>query len=63
MSRIAALKNIVGKAVRGFGKAIKAQKRKAKRKRLGLPAETNIQRMKRIKKAGQKRADKRKGTR
>jgi len=63
MSRIAALKNIVGQAVRGFGKAIKAQKRKAKRKRLGLPAETNIQRMKRIKKAGQKRADKRKGTR
>jgi hypothetical protein len=63
MSRIAALKNIVGQAVRGFGKAIKAQKRKARRKRLGLPAETNIQRMKRIKKAGQKRADKRKGTR
>ena len=46
MSRIAALKNIVGQAVRGFGKAIKAQKRKARRKRLGLPAETNIQRMK-----------------
>jgi len=63
MSRIAALKNIVGQAVRGFGKAIKAQKRKARRKRLGLPAETNIQRMKRIKKTGQKRADKRKGTR
>ncbi len=28
MSRIAALKNIVGQAVRGFGKAIKAHKRK-----------------------------------
>ena len=43
MSRIAALKNIVGEAVRGFGKAIKAQKRKARRKRLGLPEKTKLQ--------------------
>ena len=53
----------IGIAIKGIGKALKAYKRKARRKQLGLPAETNIQRMKRIKKAGQKRADKRKGTR
>ena len=50
-----------GIAIKGVGKALKAYKRKAKRKKLGLPAETNMQRMKRIKKAGQKRADKRAG--
>jgi hypothetical protein len=53
----------IGIAIKGIGKAFKAYKRKARRKSLGLPRETNMQRMKRIKKAGQKRADKRKGTR
>ena len=50
----------VGIALRGFGKAISAYQRANRRQRLGLPRETNIQRFKRIKKAGQKRADKRK---
>ena len=51
----------VGIAIKGIGKALKASKRKSRRKKLGLPAETNLQRMKRIKKAGQKRADKKAG--
>ena len=34
---------IFGAALRGFGKALKSSKRKARRKRLGLPAETNKQ--------------------
>jgi|TARA_R110000751_G_scaffold52612_4_gene114627 hypothetical protein len=40
----------IGIAAKGVGKALKASKRKARRKRLGLPGETNSQRMKRIKK-------------
>ena len=52
-----------GIAIKGLGKAFKAYKRANRRQSLGLPRETNMQRMKRIKKAGQKRADKRKGTR
>ena len=47
----------IGIAIKGIGKALKASKRKARRKRLGLPAETYLQRQKRIKKAGKKRAD------
>ena len=46
---------IFGAALRGFGKALKASKRKARRKRLGLPAETNKQirtRLKKSKRAG-----------
>ena len=50
----------VGIALRGIGKALSAYQRANRRQRLGLPRETNIQRFKRIKKAGQKRADKRK---
>ena len=49
-----------GIAVRGIGKALKNYKRANRRQSLGLPRETNMQRMKRIKKAGQKKADKRK---
>jgi len=45
----------VGIALRGFGKALKAYQRANRRQRLGLPRETNIQRFKRIKKAGQKK--------
>ena len=40
----------IGLAVRGIGKALKASKRKARRKRLGLPAETNKQIRARLKK-------------
>lgn len=50
----------IGLAVRGIGKALKNYKRANRRQRVGLPRETYLQRMKRIKKAGQKRADKRK---
>ena len=39
----------VGLALRGIGKAIKKSKRKARRKRLGLPAETKMQQRDRIK--------------
>ena len=35
-----------GAAIRGIGKAIKNSKRKARRKRLGLPAETKMQQRK-----------------
>ena len=52
-----------GIAIKGLGKAFKAYKRANRRQSLGLPRETNMQRMKRIKKAGQKRAERRKGTR
>jgi|TARA_R110000751_G_scaffold40718_1_gene96160 hypothetical protein len=51
----------IGLAVRGIGKALKASKRKARRKRLGLPKKTFMERQKSAKKAGQKRADKRAG--
>ena len=47
----------IGIAIKGIGKALKAYKRKVKRKKLGLPAETYLQRQKRIKKAGQKKAN------
>ena len=49
-----------GVALRGIGKALSAYQRANRRQRLGLPRETNIQRFKRIKKAGQRKADKRK---
>ena len=52
-----------GIAIKGLGKAFKAYKRANRRQSLGLPRETKMQRMKRIKKAGQKRADRIKGTR
>lgn len=45
----------IGIAAKGVGKALKASKRKARRKRLGLPAETNKQirtRLKKSKRAG-----------
>ena len=42
-------------------KALKNYQRANRRQRVGLPRETYLQRMKRIKKAGQKRADKRAG--
>jgi hypothetical protein len=48
---------IFGAALRGFGKALKSSKRKARRKRLGLPAETNKQirtRLKTFKAASEK---------
>ena len=50
----------IGLAIKGIGKALKAYKRANRRERLRLPRETYLQRQKRIKKAGQKRADKRK---
>ena len=40
----------IGIAVKGIGKALKASKRKARRKRLGLPSETNKQIRARLKK-------------
>lgn len=40
-----------GIALRGLGKALKAYKRKARRKSLGLPAETNKQIRTRLKKS------------
>ena len=40
---------IFGAALRGFGKALKSSKRKSRRKRLGLPAETNKQMRARLK--------------
>ena len=49
-----------GIAIKGIGKALKAYKRANRRERLGLPRETYLQRQKRIKKAAQKKADKRK---
>lgn len=49
-----------GIAIKGLGKAFKEYKRANRRQSLGLPRETNMQRMERIKKAGQKKADKRK---
>ena len=51
----------IGLAVKGIGKALKNYKRANRRQKLGLPRETYLQRQKRIKKAGQKRADKRAG--
>jgi|TARA_R110000751_G_scaffold58108_1_gene122853 hypothetical protein len=51
---------VIGVALRGIGKIIKSQARKNRRKRLGLPAETYLQRQKRIKKSAKKKADKRK---
>ena len=38
-----------GAAIKGIGKAIKNSKRKARRKRLGLPAETKMQQRDRVK--------------
>ena len=38
-----------GLALRGIGKAIQKSKRKARRKRLGLPGETKMQQRDRIK--------------
>ena len=49
-----------GVALRGIGKDLSAYQRANRRQKLGLPRETNIQRFKRIKKAGQRKADKRK---
>lgn len=40
-----------GIAVKGIGKALKTAKRKARRKRLGLPAETNKQISARLRKS------------
>ena len=37
---------VIGVALRGIGKIIKSQGRKNRRKRLGLPAETYLQRQK-----------------
>ncbi len=47
----------VGIAIRGLGKALKAYKRANRRKRLGLPKKTFLQRHTTAKKAGKKRAD------
>jgi len=41
----------IGIAIKGIGKALKSYKRKARRKRLGLPAETNKQIRTRLKKS------------
>jgi len=41
----------VGIALKGFGKALKESKRKARREKLGLPPETNKQIRTRLKKS------------
>ena len=41
----------VGIALKGFGKALKESKRKARREKLGLPQETNKQIRTRLKKS------------
>ena len=44
----------VGIALKGFGKALKESKRKARRQKLGLPPETNKQIRTRLKKSERK---------
>ena len=47
----------VGIAIKGFGKALKAYKRANRRKRLGLPKKTFMERQKSAKKVGKAMAD------